>query len=147
MKLDNLSSKEQSDTRKKTHPIAFQIVIIVVSLSLAINFFNGLCIILKNNNFIAFQNIYNLQIFNTCSGSYYNGLYIFLASIFALFLLVGFIKLKKWAWAAFMIWGGINLVTLLVSWYYDDPNYFGMLTNSLMVYILNLKIIKELYEI
>lgn len=44
-----------------------------------------------------------------------------LLSLAGLVVLVGFLRMHKWAWVVLMVWTGISLITTLIDYFYCKP--------------------------
>ena len=52
-------------------------------------------------------------------------------SLAGLFVLIGFLRLRRWSWVLLMAWTGVSLVISLVDYFYSHPNYAVMASRSL----------------
>ena len=59
-------------------------------------------------------------------------------SLTGLVVLVGFLRLKPWAWVLLMAWTGISLTISLVEYFYThNANYAVMAANMVIAFALN----------
>ena len=59
----------------------------------------------------------------------------------------GLLRLQRWAWVLTMFWAGLNLVAALLSYYNDEPNYFGMVLSVVTVYYLNQREVQAAFSV
>ncbi len=58
-------------------------------------------------------------------------------AVFVVCIAAGALRMRRWAWAAFMTWAVIGLThQLLRHFVYDDPNYLAMAFNTVAVLAL-----------
>ncbi|MRR31853.1 hypothetical protein EG834_16320, partial [bacterium] len=50
-------------------------------------------------------------------------------SLLGIAVLIGFLRLRRWAWVTLMAWTGVSLVISLVEYFFTDPNYAVMASN------------------
>ncbi len=70
-----------------------------------------------------------------------------LLSLAGIFVLVGFLRLRRWSWVLLMAWTGVSLVISLVDYFYSDPNYLVMASNVIIAFALNITDVQRIYEI
>jgi len=59
-------------------------------------------------------------------------------SLTGIVVLIGFLRLKPWAWVLLMAWTGISLTISLVEYFYThNPNYAVMAANMVIAFALN----------
>jgi hypothetical protein len=57
--------------------------------------------------------------------------------VLALAIGVGALRMRRWAWAAFMTWAVVGLThQLLRHFFYNDPDYLAMALNTVAVLAL-----------
>ncbi len=66
--------------------------------------------------------------------------------IFQTVITIGFWRLKRWAWFLFMVQLGLNMAFDLGLYFYGDPNYLGMLRDIIMVFYLNQREVRQVFE-
>jgi hypothetical protein len=71
-----------------------------------------------------------------------------LLSIAGIVVLIGFLRLRPWAWALLMAWTGISLSISLVEYFYRrDPNYVVMAANAVIAFALNTSDVRRTFGI
>jgi len=65
-----------------------------------------------------------------------SGVYLLL-SLAGVVVLIGFLRLKRWSWVVLMAWTGISLVIVLVNYFYSNPNYVVMASDTIIAFALN----------
>lgn len=76
------------------------------------------------------------------------GAYYLLAAVVMAVILLGFVRLRRWAWSGLMLWCGLNLVVGLARLleYGGQPQlYTTLFTSALVVLILNLEVIQSTF--
>lgn len=68
-------------------------------------------------------------------------------SLAGIFVLIGFLRLRKWSWVLLMAWTGISLVISLVDYFYSHPNYAVMASNVIIAFALNIPDVQRLFGI
>jgi len=58
-------------------------------------------------------------------------------SLIGIVVLIGFLRLHRWAWVVLMAWTGISLTINLINYFYSHPNYLVMASNTIIVFALN----------
>lgn len=136
--------------RKIEHqvPLAIRIVAAVVVFAVFVNFLAGISMLATYTDWFGrLEDTIITQISWQDTGSQEYGLYLTASSILAVVVLVGFIRLQRWSWTVFMVWAAINLTVHLSRYYLDNPNFFGMLVNSLVVFILNNHEVRRIFNV
>jgi hypothetical protein len=137
------------EERKIEHqvPLVIRIVAAVVVLAVVINLLAGIGMVVRHSDWLSrLENTVVTQIFWQGVGSHEYGLYLTASSALAAVVLVGFIRLRRWAWTMFMVWAMFNLTIQLARYYLGNPNFFGMLVNSSVVFILNLHEVRKMFD-
>ena len=57
-------------------------------------------------------------------------------SILALFVLLNFLRLRRWSWIALVIWVTINITVDLITYFYAKANFFSMVVNIIVAFSL-----------
>jgi len=68
-------------------------------------------------------------------------------SLAGLFVLAGFLRLRRWSWVLLMVWTGISLAIVLVDYFYSHANYAVMASNVIIAFALNLPGVRRLFDI
>ena len=70
-----------------------------------------------------------------------------LASLISLVVLVGFLRLRRWAWVVLMAWTGASLLIGLIEYFYSNPNYVVMASNAVIALALNQVDVQRIFQI
>jgi hypothetical protein len=71
-----------------------------------------------------------------------------LLSIAGIVVLIGFLRLRPWAWVLLMAWTGISLSISLVEYFYRHaPNYAVMAANAVIAFALNTGDVRRIFGI
>lgn len=70
-----------------------------------------------------------------------------LLSLAGLVVLVGFLRMRKWAWVVLMVWTGVSLTTTLIDYFYRQPNYVVMVSDVIIVFALNQSDVQRIFGI
>lgn len=69
------------------------------------------------------------------------------ASLVGIVVLIGFLRLRRWAWVALMAWTGASLAIGLIQYFYSDPNYVVMASNAVIALALNQVEVQRIFHI
>ena len=75
-----------------------------------------------------------------------SGAYMIL-SLVGIVVLIGFLGLRRWAWVTLMAWTGASLVIGLIEYFYSDPNYLVMASNTVIAFALNQVEVQRIFGI
>ena len=75
-----------------------------------------------------------------------SGAYLIL-SLVGIVVLIGFLGLRSWAWVVLMAWTGGSLVIGLIEYFYSDPNYLVMASNTVIAFALNQVEVQRIFGI
>lgn len=70
-----------------------------------------------------------------------------LASLVGIAVLIGFLRVKRWAWVILMAWTGASLVVGLIQYFYSHPNYLVMASNAVIALALNQVEVQRIFHI
>lgn len=70
-----------------------------------------------------------------------------LASLVGLAVLIGFLRVKRWAWVVLMAWTGASLAVGLMEYFYSNPNYIVMASNAVVALALNQVEVQRIFHI
>ncbi|KAF0108630.1 MAG: hypothetical protein FD146_516 [Anaerolineaceae bacterium] len=71
-----------------------------------------------------------------------------LLAVAGIVVLVGFLRLRPWAWALLMAWTGVSLSISLVEYFYHHaPNYLVMAANAVIAFALNTSDVRRIFGI
>jgi hypothetical protein len=68
-------------------------------------------------------------------------------SLAGIFVLIGFLRLRRWSWVVLMAWTGISLAISLVDYFYSHANYAVMASNVIIAFALNIPDVQRLFGI
>jgi hypothetical protein len=69
------------------------------------------------------------------------------ASLIGIVILIGFLRLRRWAWVVLMAWTGASLAIGLIEYFYSDPNYVVMASNAVIALALNQVEVQRIFHI
>lgn len=70
-----------------------------------------------------------------------------LASLIGVVVLIGFLRLRRWAWVSLMAWTGASLTVGLIDYFYRNPNYLVMASNAVIALALNQVDVQRMFHI
>ena len=70
-----------------------------------------------------------------------------LASLIGIVVLIGFLRVRRWAWVMLMAWTGASLAIGLIEYFYSDPNYLVMASNAVIALALNQVEVQRIFQI
>lgn len=70
-----------------------------------------------------------------------------LASIIGIIVLIGFLRVRRWAWVVLMAWTGSSLAIGLIEYFYSHPNYVVMASNAVIALALNQVEVQRIFQI
>ena len=68
-------------------------------------------------------------------------------SLAGLVVLVAFLRMKRWSWVVLMAWTAISLLITLINYFYGDPNYLVMASNTIIAIALNQADVQRIFGI
>ncbi len=68
-------------------------------------------------------------------------------SLAGIFVLIGFLRLRRWSWVLLMVWTCISLVISLVDTFYSHANYAVMASNVIIAFALNVPGVQRVFDI
>jgi hypothetical protein len=75
------------------------------------------------------------------SGSY------LILSLIGIVVLIGFLRLRRWAWVLLMAWTGVSLTIALMDYFYSRPNYLVMASNIIIAFALSQTDVQHIFHI
>jgi hypothetical protein len=75
------------------------------------------------------------------SGSY------LLQVLVGIVVLIGFLRLQRWAWVMLMAWTGFSLVIALINYFYSRPNYIVMASDVIIAFALSQSDVQRIFKI
>ncbi len=70
-----------------------------------------------------------------------------LQSLVGIVALIGFLRLKRWAWVLLMAWTGMSLCITLINYFYSRPNYLVMGSNVIIALALSQSDVQRIFHI
>jgi hypothetical protein len=70
-----------------------------------------------------------------------------LASLIGIIVLIGFLRVRRWAWVVLMAWTGASLAVGLIDYFYRNPNYLVMASNAVIALALNQVEVQRIFRI
>ena len=70
-----------------------------------------------------------------------------LASLVGIVVLIGFLRVRRWAWVVLMSWTGASLAVGLIEYFYSNPNYLVMASNAVIALALNQVEVQRIFHI
>jgi hypothetical protein len=68
-------------------------------------------------------------------------------SVAGIVILIGFLRMKRWSWIVLMAWTGISLMVTLINYFYSQPNYLVMASNTIIALALNQADVQRVFKI
>jgi len=68
-------------------------------------------------------------------------------SLAGLVVLVGFLRMCKWAWVVLMVWTCISLTITLIDYFYSQANYVVMASDVIIAFALNQSDVQRIFGI
>ena len=62
-------------------------------------------------------------------------------------VLVGFLRLQRWAWVMLIVWTGVSLMISLLDYFYSRPNYIVMASNVIIALALSQSDVQRIFKI
>lgn len=68
-------------------------------------------------------------------------------SLVGVVVLIGFLRVRRWAWVLLMAWTGSSLAISLFEYFYSRPNYLVMASNTIIALALNQVDVQRIFHI
>jgi ABC-type multidrug transport system fused ATPase/permease subunit len=68
-------------------------------------------------------------------------------SVAGVIVLIGFLRLRQWAWVMLMAWTGFSLAISLFNYFYTHANYLVMASNTIIALALNQAEVRGIFRI
>lgn len=68
-------------------------------------------------------------------------------SLIGVVVLIGFLKVRRWAWVVLMAWTGSSLAIGLIEYFFSHPNYLVMASNTIIALALNQVEVQRIFQI
>jgi ABC-type multidrug transport system fused ATPase/permease subunit len=72
--------------------------------------------------------------------------YFFLA-LAGIYVLIGFLRQRRWSWVVLMGWTGISLTITLIDYFYGEPNYLVLASDTIIAFALNQADVQRIFGI
>ena len=147
MKGGPMPRRKKSD--KKKSPIAVSVIAVAIVVLFLLRLYQVYEPLIRQN---FFQHGINGPLFSgwglTPLGSDLLSSTTYLAlSLAGIFVLIGFLRLRRWSWVLLMAWTGVSLVIALVDYFYSHANYAVMASNVIIAFALNIRDVQRLFGI
>jgi hypothetical protein len=142
-----MAKRKKSD--KKKRPVAVTVISVAIVVLFLIRLYQVYEPLIRNN---IFRNGITNPLFAgwrlTSLGSVIlsSASYLVLA-LTGIFVLIGFLRLRRWSWVLLMAWTGVSLIISLVDYFYSNPNYAVMASNVIIAFALNITEVQRIYGI
>jgi hypothetical protein len=70
-----------------------------------------------------------------------------LQALVGIVVLIGFLRLQRWAWVMMMAWTGISLSITLIDYFYSRPNYLVMASDVIIAVALSQSDVQRIFHI
>ena len=70
-----------------------------------------------------------------------------LQALVGIVVLIGFLRLQRWAWVMLMAWTGISLCITLVNYFYSRPNYLVMASDVIIAVALSQSDVQRIFRV
>ena len=67
--------------------------------------------------------------------------------LIGIIVLIGFLRLQRWAWVLLMAWTGISLCITLINYFYSRPNYLVMASDVIIAVALSQSDVQRIFRI
>ena len=68
-------------------------------------------------------------------------------ALVGIMVLIGFLRLKRWAWVIMMAWTGISLCITLINYFYSRPNYLVMASDVIIAVALSQSDVQRIFGV
>lgn len=140
-------------TRKKVwtkkRPIAVTIVawgIVVLSLASLLQVFEPLIRMDIFGHGLGGPLVRGMQLTPLGTAVFTSTVYLVL-SLVGIVVLIGFLRLHRWAWVLLMAWTGFSLAVSLFNYFYTRPSYVVMASNTIIALGLNQAEVRRIFRI
>jgi hypothetical protein len=62
-------------------------------------------------------------------------------------VLIGFLRLHRWAWVVMMAWTGVSLCITLINYFYSRPNYLVMASDVIIAVALSQSDVQRIFRV
>jgi hypothetical protein len=140
---------KRKKTDKKKRPIAVSVIAVAIVVLFLIRLYQVYEPLFLNNFFRGgitgpFFTGWHLT---ALGGSLLSTATYLVLSLAGIFVLIGFLRLRRWSWVLLMAWTGVSLLISLVDYFYSHPNYVVMASNVIIAFALNITDVQRIYGI
>ena len=68
-------------------------------------------------------------------------------SLSGIIVWIGFLRMKRWSWIVLMVWTAISLTITLLDYFYQQPNYIVMASDTIIAFALNQADVQRIFGI
>ena len=68
-------------------------------------------------------------------------------SLAGMIVLIAFLRMHRWSWVVLMAWTAVSLLITLINYFYGDPNYLVMASNTIIAIALNQTDVQRIFGI
>ena len=68
-------------------------------------------------------------------------------SLAGIVVLIGFLRVHRWAWLVLMSWTGFSLAITLINYFYGHANYIVMASDTIIAFALNQADVQRIFRI
>lgn len=68
-------------------------------------------------------------------------------SLSGIIVLIGFLRMKRWSWIVLVVWTAISLTITLLDYFYQEPNYIVMASDTIIALALNQADVQRIFRI
>ncbi len=70
-----------------------------------------------------------------------------LQALVGIVVLIGFLRLHRWAWVTMMAWTGVSLCITLINYFYSRPNYLVMISDVIIAVALSQSDVQRIFRV
>ncbi len=70
-----------------------------------------------------------------------------LQALVGIVVLIGFLRLQRWAWVMLMAWTGVSLCITLINYFYSRPNYIVMASDVIIALALSQSDVQRIFRV
>lgn len=70
-----------------------------------------------------------------------------LQALIGVVVLIGFLRLRRWAWVILMAWTGASLCIALLDYFFARPNYLVMASDVIIAFALSQSDVQRIFQI
>ncbi len=139
--------RQKSD--KKKSPIAVSVIAMAIVVLFLIRLYQVYGPLIRHNFFRSGLNgpLFSGGTLTPLGSDLLSSLSYLVLSLAGIFVLIGFLRLRRWSWVLLMAWTGVSLVISLVDYFYSHANYAVMASNVIIAFALNIPDVQRLFGI